>query len=96
MKTITECVQLPIKTGEEANFEAAMRRGTEILRAAEGCLAVSLQRGIENPSKYLLQLQWTSVDAHTAFTGTPAFQTFRELVGSFYAERPTMEHFSPL
>jgi quinol monooxygenase YgiN len=93
---VIEHVELSITPGQEGAFEAAMRRGLALLRGADGCLAVTLSRGIERPSRYLLQLQWQSIDDHIAFTKTPPFSEFRELAGPHFAERPAMEHFQPV
>lgn len=93
---VIERVELSITPGREQAFESAMRRGLELLRGADGCLTASLARGVERPSRYLLQLQWRSIDDHTAFTKTPALAEFRELAGPHFAERPSMEHFQPI
>jgi quinol monooxygenase YgiN len=90
---VIERVELSVTPGQEEAFEAAMRRGLALLSSADGCLSVSLARGIERPSRYLLQLNWRSIDDHTAFTQTPPFAEFRALAGPHFAERPAMEHF---
>jgi quinol monooxygenase YgiN len=93
---VIERVELSVVAGREAEFEAAMARGTAILAAAAGCTSVSLARGVERPSRYLLMLSWRAIEDHTAFTATPGFQQFREAAGPFFAERPAMEHFRPV
>lgn len=93
---VIERVELSITPGGEEAFEAAMERGLELLRRADGCIAASLARGVERPSRYLLQLHWRAIDDHTAFTKTQPFTQFRELVGPHFAERPAMEHFQPI
>jgi len=93
---VIERVELSITPGQETAFEAAMRRGLALLGGAEGCLSVSLARGIESPSRYLLQLHWRSIEDHTAFTKTQPFSEFRQLAGPHFAERPAMEHFRPI
>lgn len=93
---VIERVELTVVAGKEQAFEQAMQRGAALLAAADGCLGVSLARGVERPSCYLLQLQWRSVEDHTNFTKTPGMAAFRELAGPFFAERPAMEHFRPV
>jgi quinol monooxygenase YgiN len=93
---VIERVELSVVAGREADFEVAMVRGAALLGAAPGCTSVTLARGVERPSRYLLMLNWRSVDDHTAFTATAGFQQFRELAGPFFAERPAMEHFQPV
>lgn len=92
---VYERVELMIKPGTDSAFEEAMRLGCTLLASAKGCSKVSLAKGIENPSKYLLLLEWTEISAHEDFTKTQEFQKFREIAGPFFLERPSMEHFSP-
>ena len=93
---VIERVELAIVAGRETEFEAAMVRGQALLAGAAGCHSVSLARGIERPDHYLLMLQWDAVASHVAFTQTPAFAEFGQLVGPFFAGKPAMEHFAPL
>ncbi|MDB5597896.1 MAG: yczJ, partial [Hyphomicrobiales bacterium] len=93
---IIERAELSVLSGKEPEFELAMHRGCALLAAANGCRAVTLHRGLERPSTYLLLLQWDAVADHTAFTETPAFQEFRALIGPFFCAKPQMEHFVAL
>ena len=93
---VIERVELSVTPGREADFEAAMETGCALLSEAQGCTSVALARGVERPSRYLLMLRWQSIDDHTAFTGTAGFTAFGKLAGPFFAERPAMEHFTPL
>lgn len=91
---VIERAQMSIKPGEEAAFDHAMVKGRALLAAARGCHSVTLLRGIENPSTYMLLLEWETVDDHVDFTSTPEFARFREMAGPFFAEAPQMEHFA--
>jgi len=93
---VIERVELSVVVGREADFETSMERGIAFLAAASGCASVTLARGVERPSCYLLMLRWRSIDDHTAFTKTEGFLKFRELAGPFFAARPAMEHFQPV
>jgi quinol monooxygenase YgiN len=91
---IIERAEIPVKPGMETDFVAAMStKGIAILAAAPGCASVRLGRGVENPSKFILLLEWDSVESHTALTKTPAFDEFKVLVGPFFRGAPNMEHF---
>ncbi len=89
-----ERAEITVKEGMEQEFAAAMaRRGTAILEAAPGCSKVTVGRGVENPGKFILLLEWDAVESHTALTKTPAFDEFKALVGPFFAGAANMEHF---
>lgn len=91
---VIEQVTLNVNAGQESGFEAAMVEARSVLAAAEGSRSVQLVRGVESPSKYVLRIEWNAIDDHTAFTRTEGIVRFRALVGSYFAERPQMEHFS--
>jgi len=93
---VVERVDISVPSGQEADFEAIMRRASTLLASAIGCRGVSLSRCVERPSRYMLQLNWLSINHHQDFTKTANFQTFRELAGPFFSERPTTEHFQPI
>jgi quinol monooxygenase YgiN len=92
-----ERAEIPVKEGMEDAFAAAMAaRGTAILAAAPGCASVRVGRGVENSGKFLLLLEWDSVESHVALTKTPAFDEFKALVGPFFGGAANMEHFEIL
>ena len=93
---VIERAELPITPGREREFEAQFVDARRYLLEAEGCRNVSLARGVESPAKYLLLIEWDSLEAHRAFTRTPGFEQFRSLAGPFFAGRPNTEHFLPL
>jgi heme-degrading monooxygenase HmoA len=93
---VIERADFAVIAARETEFESVMERGCALLAGASGCTSVSLLRCVERPSRYCLQLGWNSIADHHAFTKTQDFQTFREIAGPFFAERPTMEHFQPI
>jgi quinol monooxygenase YgiN len=91
---VTEHVLINITPENTQEFMAAMAEGKRILSAATGAIDVKIHRGIENPEVFLLLIQWQSVNDHTEFTKTPGFGEFGKLVGSYFADKPAMQHFS--
>ena len=93
---VIERAELTIAEGKEAEFVAAMVRGVKLLSTARGGQDVTFGRSVENPSKFILLINWESVESHIDFTKTAEFASFRELAGPFFAGKPAMEHFQPL
>lgn len=90
---LRERTEMVIKPGMEAEFHAAMReRGLPLLAAMPGASNLVFGRGFENPDKFLLVLDWESIDAHKAASSTPDFVEFRELALA-YSVSGVMEHF---
>ena len=92
-----ERAEIPIASGRETEFAAAMAStGTALLAGAAGCTSARLGRGVENPGKFILLLEWDSVESHKEFTKTAEFGRFKALAGPFFAGAPNMEHFEIL
>jgi heme-degrading monooxygenase HmoA len=91
---ILERVEIPLKAGQEGAFIDVMNsQGCALLAKADGCNSARIGRGVENPDKAILLLEWDSVDHHTAFTTTPEFDEFKKIAGPFFAGPTNMEHF---
>jgi hypothetical protein len=67
--------------------------GLAKLRAVPGVLTVSLGRGVENPSKFLLLIDWATMEAHGAYNKMPVCAEIRALIGRF-SQGGSMEHFN--
>lgn len=91
---ITEIADLPVAPGREDEFAAAYAEGTKILRAAPGCLASRLIRGVESPSRFIAIVEWESKDHHTAYMESDGFRQFGALIGHFFSGPVTVEHFT--
>lgn len=91
---LVERAEMLIKEGLEEDFAAVMAdRGTPLLTCLKGVKSVSLGRGVENPDKFMLLIEWETMDAHIAFTKDPKFAEFKALLSPF-AKGGSMEHFN--
>ena len=61
---ILEHVLLPVIPGRETEFEEAFAEARSIIERMPGFQSLSLSRGVESPSSYLLLVHWDSVEAH--------------------------------
>jgi heme-degrading monooxygenase HmoA len=92
---ILEHAVLPVTPGREADFEAAFAEAKTIIAGMPGFIDVSLSRGIESRSEYLLLVHWESVEAHEqGFRESPEYVRWRELLHHFYDPFPVVEHFA--
>ena len=90
---ILEIAQIDVNPGMEAEFEAGVTKAAPIFRRAKGCKGMQLKRSIERPSRYLLFVEWETVENHTAdFRNSADFQEWRKLVGHCFAQAPRVEH----
>ncbi len=94
---ILEHALLPVKPGQEEEFERAFEIARKLIEASPGFLRLTLSRGVESPGSYLLLVEWESIDAHlVGFRGSPAFLEWRRLLHHFYEPAPVVEHFTPV
>ena len=94
---IVELAQLTIVAGREAEFESVFRTAIAAATGSRGYLAHELRRSIESPDRYMLRIEWATLEDHTVgFRGSPAFTQWRAQVGPFFAALPVVEHFAPV
>ena len=93
---ILEIADIRIAPGQQAAFEEAIARGaSSVIAGAKGCQGYKVNKGIESPERYILQVFWDTLEDHTVgFRGSPAFTEWRALVGPFFAQPPAVEHFT--
>jgi heme-degrading monooxygenase HmoA len=88
-----ERAELLIAPGSEAGFAEAMsQRGLQLLSGVAGVKSVSMGQGVENRHKFMLLVEWESMDAHLAFPKTPTYRDFIALIRPF-STGGSMEHF---
>jgi heme-degrading monooxygenase HmoA len=91
---ILEHALLPVKPGQEADFERAFATATDIISAVPGFRKLTLSRCLERPGGYLLLVEWDRLEDHTeGFRGSPAYEDWRALLHSFYDPFPVVEHY---
>jgi heme-degrading monooxygenase HmoA len=92
---ILELADIRIQPGQQAAFEEAIERGLSTVAVrAKGFQGAKVNRGIENPERYVLQIFWDTLEDHTVgFRESPLFAEWRGIVGPFFAAPPVVEHF---
>ena len=94
---VLEIALIDVHPGEEESFAAAYRMGHEILSTTSGCNGVRMTQSIETPTRFVLLVEWDSVEAHEQnFRATDRFSTWRGYVGPFFAVPPHIEHFNTI
>ena len=95
---ILELVDIRIQPGKQTEFDEAVQRGlTTVIGKAKGYQGHAINKGIESPERYVIQIYWATLENHTVdFRESPAFQEWRGIVGPFFAAPPVVEHFNLL
>lgn len=94
---VLERATIVVAPGREEAFAAAFPEARAIILSADGCRSARLLRGVESPSTFLLLVEWASLEHHTrGFRESELFAEWRRIVGPFFAEPPSVEHFVAL
>jgi heme-degrading monooxygenase HmoA len=92
---ILEVATLDVKPGLEVEFETAFAVAQKIISSMKGYLSHELRHSVENSCRYLLLVQWASLEDHTeGFRNSAEYQQWRALLHHFYDPMPTVEHYS--
>jgi heme-degrading monooxygenase HmoA len=93
---ILEVADIRIRPGEQQKFEAALHRGVDsVIRHSRGFRSYKVEHGIESPERYLLLIEWETLENHTVdFRQSERFAQWRAIVGPYFAEPPHVEHFA--
>jgi hemoglobin len=78
-----------------AAFEKAYAAAAEQLDAAPQCRGYDLAHGVEEPDRYILRIEWTSVEDHIqGFRGGPLFGPFLASVRPYIGDIEEMKHYA--
>ena len=92
-----EVAILNVVPGKEAEFEVAFRTASVIISSMEGYISHQLQHCVEKRSRYILLVNWTSLESHTiGFRNSVQYQEWKKLLHHFYNPFPIVEHYELL
>ncbi|MFY2790979.1 antibiotic biosynthesis monooxygenase family protein [Rhodococcus sp. MALMAid1271] len=85
---------IPHRTDE---FEAAFANAESIISSMPGFVNLTLSRGIEQPSTYLLLVEWERLEDHTeGFRQSDAYREWKSVLHHFCEPFPVVSHFDPI
>jgi heme-degrading monooxygenase HmoA len=91
---VLEVGLIEVFPGAQDAFVAAYQIARPILAGTPGCRSVRMTRGIESPTRFVLLVEWDSVESHEQnFRGTDRFTQWRGWIGDHFAKPPVVEHF---
>jgi heme-degrading monooxygenase HmoA len=77
-----------------AAFEEAFRQASSIICRMPGYRSHQLQRCVEVANRYILLVNWETLEAHTiGFRSSPEYQDWKRMLHHFYDPFPTVEHY---
>jgi quinol monooxygenase YgiN len=92
---IVEYIRYAIPTGREQEFLAAYCSAAEELRASENCLRYEVTRCTEEPTSFIVRIEWDSLDGHLqGFRKSAGFPSFFGKVKPFFEQIQEMKHYA--
>jgi heme-degrading monooxygenase HmoA len=94
---ILEVAIVDVIPGREGEFQRAFAKAQNIIASMPGYVSHDLKRCIENASRYLLLVNWNTLEDHTVgFRGSPQYLEWKALLHHFYDPFPVVEHYEVL
>ncbi|MGI9001530.1 MAG: antibiotic biosynthesis monooxygenase family protein [Pseudonocardia sp.] len=91
---VLEIADFTVQPGTEDDFADAMREGIKFVSDTPGFHSVRLTRSVETPHRFVLLIEWDSIEARTVgFRESENFTRWRALVGPYFDVTPRVEHF---
>lgn len=94
---IVEYIRYAVPKARGAAFVEAYDTARAPLMASPHCTSFDLGRCVEDPTQFVLRIEWTSAEDHMkGFRGSAEFREFFALVKPFYDDIQEMRHYERL
>ena len=91
---ILEIAILYVKEGMETQFEIDFQKASQYISSIDGYLKHSLRLCMEEKNKYLLQVEWETLEAHTVgFRESEVYKEWKNILHNYYDPFPVVEHY---
>ena len=91
---ILEVAILNVKPSLSNNFEKDFKKASSYISSIKGYKGHSLKKCVEEENKYILLVNWESIDDHEiGFRKSPAYLKWKELLHHYYDPFPVVEHY---
>ena len=94
---ILEVAILDVKEGHQNQFEHDFKIAEKYICSINGYLGHSLKQCLERPNRYILLVDWETLEAHEiGFRNSDAYLDWKRLLHHYYDPFPTVEHFKTI
>jgi heme-degrading monooxygenase HmoA len=94
---ILEVAILSVIQGKELQFETDFKKASQYISAIKGYCKHSLKKCIEQKNKYILLVEWDTLEDHTiGFRESPQYLEWKKLLHRYYDPFPTVEHYETI
>jgi heme-degrading monooxygenase HmoA len=90
---VVEIAEFEVPPGAEDDFVLAYRGVRSLVTGTEGCRSARMTRGVEAPNRFVLLVEWDTLEAHLEnFRGSERFVAWRRALTPFFAADPRVQH----
>lgn len=94
---ILEVAILNVVKGKEQSFENDFKIAQKYISSIKGYVKHSLRKCLEDNSKYILLVEWETLEAHTiGFRQSEEYLEWKKLLHHYYNPFPVVEHYEEL
>lgn len=94
---ILEVAMLEVIPGKETAFEQDFAKAGEYISSIKGYIKHSICKCLEQPNKYILLVEWETLEDHTVgFRQSAAYLEWKKLLHHYYDPFPVVEHFAAI
>ena len=91
---ILEVAMLDVIPGKEEEFEDAFSKAQTVIASMKGYIDHSLNKCIEKPNRYLLRVNWETLEDHTiGFRQSKEYKEWSTTLHKYYDPFPVVEHY---
>jgi heme-degrading monooxygenase HmoA len=91
---ILEVAILNLIPGKETQFEKDFATAGQYISAVKGYVKHSFSKCIEQPNKYILLVEWETLEDHTiGFRQSAEYLEWKKLLHHYYDPFPVVEHY---
>jgi heme-degrading monooxygenase HmoA len=91
---VLEVALIDVKPASDSEFKTSYHEARAALVASPGLISVRMTQGIESPARFVLLVEWESLEAHQGFRDSDRFAIWRAAIGPHFAQPPHVEHFA--
>jgi quinol monooxygenase YgiN len=93
---VTEIARFTAQPGEEDELREGLTQAMAVFHRDPACHGITLRRCVEEPSVFMYQIEWESLELHHAFRASPLFTEYRSLITGSFQEPIDLRHYETL
>jgi quinol monooxygenase YgiN len=94
---VTEIAEVTAQPGKAEELQAGLLRGLQVIRRGEGCRSAALRRCIEDGNRFILEIEWETLEHHTVtFRGGPLFPEYRSHITGLFVDPIVAGHYETI